>query len=62
MSGYKSGYSESHSPYYKAGMEDGQADAAAVAAKKDPAGPDEAKAGSAMYMRGYRDGLGGGVS
>ena len=61
MSGYKPGYSEARSPYYAAGKADGMADAAAVAAGKDPAGPDAEKSGSAMYMRGYRDGLGGGA-
>ena len=61
MSGYKPGYSEARSPFYQAGKADGQADAAQLAAKKDPAGPDPEKSGSAMYMRGYRDGLGGGA-
>ena len=61
MSGYKPGYSEAKSPFYKAGQADGEADAGMVAAGKDPAGPDPEKAGSAMYMRGYRDGLGGGA-
>lgn len=60
MSGYKPGYSEAHSPNYKAGKADGENDAAALAAKKDPAGPDPAKAGSVMYMRGYNAGLSGG--
>lgn len=60
MSGYKPGYSEARSPYYAAGKADGENDAAALAAKKDPAGPDPAKESSVMYMRGYRAGLGGG--
>jgi hypothetical protein len=56
MSGYKAGYSESHSPFYQAGLEDGLADAP----REKKLGPDPEKAHSAMYMRGYSDGLGGG--
>jgi hypothetical protein len=53
MSGYKAGYSETHSPYYDAGYADGQADAP----REKRNGPDPAKASSAMYMRGYQAGL-----
>ena len=55
MSGYRPGYSESHSPYYAAGYADGQADAP----REVKNGMDEEKAWSAMYRRGYQDGLGG---
>ncbi len=55
MSGYKPGYSESHSPYYAAGYADGQADAP----REVKNGMDKAKSWSAMYRRGYQDGLGG---
>ena len=56
MSGYTAGYSESHSPFYQAGLEDGLADAP----REKKLGPDPEKAWSVMYMRGYGDGLGGG--
>lgn len=59
MSGYKAGYSEPRSPFYADGRADGEADAAMVAADKDPAGMDPAKSWSVMYRRGYQDGLGG---
>ena len=55
MSGYKAGYSESHSPFYQAGLEDGLADAP----REKKLGPDPEKRHSAMYMRGYSDGLAG---
>jgi len=56
MSGYKAGYSEGHSPYYQAGLEDGLADAP----RDKKLGPDPEKAWSVMYLLGYGDGLGGG--
>ena len=56
MSGYKAGYSESHSPFYQAGLEDGLADAP----REQKLGPDPEKAWSVMYLLGYGDGLGGG--
>jgi len=59
MSGYKAGYSEERSPFYRAGFEDAEADAARVANGEDPQGMDPAKAWSAMYRRGYADGLSG---
>jgi hypothetical protein len=59
MSRYKAGYSERHSPFYDAGLADGQADAQRVMAGEDLQGQDEDKAWSAMYRRGYADGLAG---
>ena len=59
MSGYKEGYSEQHSPFYAAGLADGIADATREN-DDDKQGMDAEKASSAMYQRGYRDGLNGG--
>jgi hypothetical protein len=56
MSRYKAGYSERHSPFYDAGLADGQADRDA----DEPRGMDAERAWSAMYQRGYADGLAGG--
>lgn len=55
MSGYKSGYSEEHSPYYAAGVEDAQRDAMLVSTcpPSPPVGPDLDKTYSTMYLRGY---------
>ena len=60
MSGYKAGYSESHSPMWDAGYADGQADVSRIAAGLEPIGMDPRKVGSAMYKRGYADGMGDG--
>ena len=59
MSGYKAGYSEQHSPFYAAGLADGTADATREN-DDDKQGMDAEKASSAMYRRGYSDGLNGG--
>jgi hypothetical protein len=60
MSGYKAGYSETHSPMWEAGYADGQADVSRIAEGKDTMGMDPGKVGSAMYQRGYADGMGDG--
>ena len=52
---YQPGYSEHHSPYYDDGASDGQADAS----RKEKNGMDPDKSWSAMYRRGYADGLTG---
>jgi hypothetical protein len=57
--GYRPGYSEKHSPFYTAGLADGQADAARERAE-DRQGMDADRSWSAMYRRGYADGLGSG--
>lgn len=46
---------EDNSPYFRAGVEDGQADAAAVAScpPQAPRGPDLERMWSVMYQRGY---------
>jgi len=59
MSGYRAGYSERHSPYYDAGKADGEADAARAANGDDVEGMDAERERSAMYRRGYADGLAG---
>jgi|HubBroStandDraft_6_1064221.scaffolds.fasta_scaffold3095000_2 hypothetical protein len=55
MSGYKPGYSEAHSPMYQQGLADGEADS--TREPEDKLGMDAQLAGSAMYRRGYQDGL-----
>jgi hypothetical protein len=59
VSGYKPGISETRSPYYAAGYADGQADVSRIAEGKDTLGMDPKKRWSAMYLRGYADGMGG---
>lgn len=59
MSGYKPGISEKHSPYYAAGKADGLTDATRES-DDDKQGMDPQRSWSAMYRRGYADGLGGG--
>jgi hypothetical protein len=61
MSGYRPGYSEQHSPFYAAGLADGIADATREN-DDDKQGMDAEKASSAMYRRGYGDGLNGASS
>lgn len=61
MSRYRAGYSEQHSPFYAAGLADGTADATRDK-DEDKQGMDPEKAWSAMYRRGYGDGLGGGAA
>ena len=51
MSGYRRGYSEAHSPYWREGAERGRFDASVP--PRERMGPDPEKADSAMYMRGY---------
>ena len=55
MSGYRPGYSELHSPYYRDGQADGQRDEQRVKScpPRPPLGMDSAKERSAMYRRGY---------
>jgi hypothetical protein len=57
MSGYKPGYSEQHSPLYVDGLADGMADATREK-DDDKQGMDPKQSWSAMYRRGYQDGLG----
>ena len=59
MSGFRAGYSERHSPFYDAGLADGAADAARIADGEDVQGEDGERSWSAMYRRGYADGLAG---
>ncbi len=62
MGGYRPGYSERHSPWYREGVRDGEKDAAR--ARLDPPKPpcnfDQHKAHSVMYQRGYNRGIGAG--
>jgi len=59
--GYRPGYSEQHSPYYTAGLADGMADATRDE-DEERQGMDPERSWSAMYRRGYADGIGGGSS
>jgi hypothetical protein len=45
---------------WEAGYADGQADVSRIAEGKDTMGMDPGKVGSAMYQRGYADGMGDG--
>ena len=63
MSGYKAGYSEEHSPFFKAGQGDGADDRLRLACCPpcDPIGYDPDKGWSAMYRRGYAEKFTGAV-
>lgn len=59
MSGYRPGYSEEHSPYYLAGVNDGLRDAELMAEDppQEPVGMDATRDWSGMYRRGYQAGV-----